>query len=258
MAKVISTHSYRGGTGKSNMSANLAVMVAKAGYRVALVDTDIQSPGVHVLFRLDDDLIKYRLNNFLWGECRVEEAAYDVTDLVVGNVEPNSDRPRLYLVPSSIDSNAIGRILREGYDVGMLNDGFQQLIDRLRLDFLFVDTHPGVNEETLLSIAVSDLLLLVMRPDNQDFQGTAVTAELARRLDVRQMLMVVNKVPASMDREALKAKVEKLYDAEVAGILPLNEEIVNTASGAIFTNYFPNHAFTRSLAAVAQRIIDDK
>ncbi len=45
------------------------------------------------------------------------------------------------------------------------------------------------------------------------------------------MLMVVNKVPATMDREALRAKVEKLYDAEVAGILPLNEEIVNTASG---------------------------
>ncbi len=62
------------------MSANLAVMVARRGYRVALVDTDIQSPGVHVLFRLDDSLIKHRLNNFLWGECRVEEAAYDVTD----------------------------------------------------------------------------------------------------------------------------------------------------------------------------------
>ena len=68
-----------------------------------------------------------------------------------------------------------------------------------------IDTHPGVNEETLLSIAISDLLLLVMRPDNQDFQGTAVTAELARRLEVKQMLLLVNKVPPSMDRDGRSA-----------------------------------------------------
>jgi MinD-like ATPase involved in chromosome partitioning or flagellar assembly len=257
LVKIISTHSYRGGTGKSNMSANLAVMVAKAGKRVALIDTDIQSPGVHVLFKLDDELVTHRLNDFLWGKCRIEEAAYDVTESVVGHVEPDTERPRLFLVPAAVDSNAIGKILRDGYDVGLLNDGFQQLGDRLKLDYLFVDTHPGVNEETLLSIAVSDLLLLVMRPDNQDFQGTAVTAELARRLDVRKMLMVVNKVPTSMDREALAAKVKDLYQADVAGVLPLNEEIVNMASGAIFTNYYPNHAFTRNLAQVAKRVLEE-
>lgn len=47
MPKVISIHSYRGGTGKSNFSANLATSVALKGYRVAVVDTDIQSPGIH-------------------------------------------------------------------------------------------------------------------------------------------------------------------------------------------------------------------
>jgi MinD-like ATPase involved in chromosome partitioning or flagellar assembly len=239
------------------MSANLAVMVAKAGHRVALIDTDIQSPGVHVLFKLDDSRTKHKLNDFLWGKCRIEEAAYDVTDSVAGETTPDGERPRLFLIPASVDSNAIGKILREGYDVGLLNDGFQQLGERLKLDYLFIDTHPGVNEETLLSIAVSDLLLLVMRPDNQDFQGTAVTAELARRLDVRKMLMIVNKVPPSMDREALAARVKDLYQADVAGVLPLNEEIVNVASGAIFTNYFPNHAFTRNLALVAKRVIDE-
>ena len=47
MAKIISTHSFRGGTGKSNTTANLAVLVARAGWRVGIIDTDIQSPGVH-------------------------------------------------------------------------------------------------------------------------------------------------------------------------------------------------------------------
>lgn len=256
MAKIISIHSFRGGTGKSNSTANLAVMVTKAGKRVALIDTDIQSPGVHILFRLEQASLKYTLNDYLWGKCRIEQAAYDVTESVVGNIEPDSDRPRLFLIPSSIDTGAIAKILREGYDVGLLNDGLHDLIDRLKLDYLFIDTHPGVNEETLLSIAISDMLLLVMRPDNQDFQGTAVTAELARRLEVKRMLLMVNKVPPSMDRDALRQKVEELYKLEVGAVLPLNEEIVNVASGAIFANRFPNHPFTRGLRQVADKILE--
>lgn len=255
MAKIISIHSFRGGTGKSNTTANLAVMVTKAGYRVALIDTDIQSPGVHVLFRMDQSTIKHTLNDYLWGKCRIEQAAYDVTESVVGNITEDSERPRLFLIPSSIDTGAIAKILRDGYDVGLLNDGLQELIKKLKLDFLFIDTHPGVNEETLLSIAISDLLLLVMRPDNQDFQGTAVTAELARRLEVKQLLMIINKVPPLMDRDALRQKVEDLYKAEVGAVLPLNEEIVNVASGAIFANRYPNHPFTRGLRQVVDKIL---
>ena len=47
MPAIVSIHSYRGGTGKSNVTANLAVSVAMSGKRVGIVDTDIQSPGVH-------------------------------------------------------------------------------------------------------------------------------------------------------------------------------------------------------------------
>ena len=50
---IVSIHSYRGGTGKSNLTANLAYQLARAGKRVAVVVTDIQSPGIHIIFNLD-------------------------------------------------------------------------------------------------------------------------------------------------------------------------------------------------------------
>lgn len=53
MATTISIHSFRGGTGKSNTTANLSTVLAKRGYRVGVIDTDIQSPGIHVLFGID-------------------------------------------------------------------------------------------------------------------------------------------------------------------------------------------------------------
>ena len=255
MSKIVSTHSFRGGTGKSNTTANLAVLVAKAGNRVGVIDTDIQSPGIHVLFGLSEARIQRTLNDYLWGKCPIQQCGYDVTEATIGNCSSDGERPRLFLIPSSISAGEISRVLREGYDVAKLNDGFQALVRELKLDYLFIDTHPGVNEETLLSIAISDLLLLVMRPDSQDFQGTAVTAELARRLEIPEMLMVVNKVPPGMDPAQLRARVEQLYKAEVAALLPLNFEIVRVASGGIFANRFPEHPMTLALKQVAERIM---
>jgi MinD-like ATPase involved in chromosome partitioning or flagellar assembly len=109
-----------------------------------------------------------------------------------------------------------------------------------------------VNEETLLSIVVSDMLLLVLRPDSQDFQGTSVTLELARRLEVKTPLLIVNKIPPGMDRDMLKQKVESAYDAQVIAMLPLNHEIVRLASNGIFVNRYPEHPFTRALQSVAK------
>ena len=62
---------------------------------------------------------------------------------------------------------------------------------------MVIDTHPGLNEKTLLSIAISEALAIVMRPDSQANRGTAVTVEVARKLDVPHMLLIVNKTPTS-------------------------------------------------------------
>ncbi len=255
MAKIISTHSFRGGTGKSNTTANLAVLVARAGHRVGVIDTDIQSPGIHVIFQLAESRVEHALNDYLWGRCSIDRAAYDVTAAAIGSVGDDDERPRIFLIPSSINVGEIGRILKEGYDVRKLNDGFQRLVSDLRLDYLFIDTHPGVNEETLLSIAISDKLLLVMRPDSQDFQGTAVTTELARRLEIPEILMVVNKVPPGLDTVQLRERVEKTFQAEVAALLPMNYEIVRLASSGLFVNRFPDHPMAIGLKQVAERVM---
>jgi MinD-like ATPase involved in chromosome partitioning or flagellar assembly len=249
MSAIVSIHSFRGGTGKSNLTANLASQVALTGKRVAVVDTDIQSPGIHMPFNLAEDRIEFALNHFIWDECSIEKAAYDVSAALNGPGGP------IYLVPSSMKMSDIGRILKEGYDVRVLNDGFQALIEKLQLDYLFIDTHPGVNEETLLSIAISDTLVLILRPDQQDFQGTAVTVELAKKLDVPNMMLVINKALPSMNFAELRAKVEKIYDVPVAAVLPLTTELVQLASSGLISLAHPDLEVSREMKKVAARIL---
>jgi len=250
MAKIISIHSFRGGTGKSNTVANTATLLAAEGLRVGVIDTDILSPGIHVLFGLDDERMRYSLNDYLWGKCDITQAAYDVTPGQEGELPG-----RVYLIPSSIKPGEIARILREGYDVGLLNDGFRNLVEDLELDMLIIDTHPGLNEETLLSIAISDELVILLRPDSQDYQGTSVTVEVARKLDVPRMTLIVNKTPDAFDAAEVKARVEQAYGCEVAAVLPHSDEMMVLASSGIFVLRFPDHPVTVNLKKVAARLM---
>ena len=249
MAKIVSVHSYRGGTGKSNLTANLAASLAAAGKRVAVVDTDIQSPGIHMLFGLEDTSGLRTLNDYLWERCRVEEAVVDVTPGVIAESDG-----RIWLVPSSLHAGEIAKVLREGYDVGLMNEGLQDLIEHLALDYLLIDTHPGLNEETLLSIAISDVLVVLLRPDRQDFQGTAVTVEVARKLEVRRLVMVLNKVLPSVAARGFVEEVRRAYGAPIVGVLPEAPEMLELGSSGLFTLQFPNHPLSEEIRQVATRL----
>lgn len=250
MSRIISIHSYRGGTGKSNTTANLATLVAAEGRRVGVIDTDIQSPGIHILFGLDEAEMRHSLNDYLWGNCAIKETAHDVTPKLGGNIAG-----RMFLIPSSMKAGDIARVLREGYDVGVLRDGFYELIDALKLDVLMIDTHPGLNEETLLSLALSDALAIILRPDQQDYQGTSVTVEVARKLDVPRMVLIVNKVPAVFDAAQVKAKVEQTYQCDVAAVLPHSDEMMALASTGIFVLRYPDHSITTALKEAAAMLV---
>jgi MinD-like ATPase involved in chromosome partitioning or flagellar assembly len=251
MPKVVSVHSYRGGTGKSNFTANLATTVAALGNRVGVVDTDVPSPGIHNLFCLESEQISKTLNSYLWGESPIEDAAYDVS----ANVGVDG-AGKLFLVPSSVKADDIAKILKDGYDVKLMNDGFRNLVKALQLDYLFIDTHPGLSKETFLSIAISHVLIVILRPDKQDYQGTAVTMDVARQLKVRKMLLAINKAHSKLNLEALKQKVEETYSETVAGIFPLSEDVVQLASEGVFCVKYPEHPVSQEFRRVAQQIIE--
>ena len=111
-----------------------------------------------------------------------------------------------------------------------------------------------MNEETLLSITISDVLLLILRPDRQDFQGTAVTVDVARKLQVPNLFLVVNKVPSNIDTADLREQMKTAYAADVAAILPLSEEVVQNASGGLFSLTSPDHDWSAQIREIATAV----
>ena len=241
--RVVSVHSFRGGTGKSNLSANVAAQLAVQGMRVGVIDADVQSPGIHVLFGLAGDQITASLNDFLFDGVPIEDVAVNVT--------PPGLPGRVHLIPSSIQPGEITRVLRNGYDSQQLVQGLREFVDALELDALLVDTHPGLQEETLLSLVVADTLLVVLRPDQQDYEGTGVTVHVAKELEVPRIALVVNKTPATFDAAVVRERVEQAYDCPVVAVLPHSDAMMALGSAGLFSLQHPEEELSAELVRVA-------
>jgi len=250
MVKKITIHSFRGGTGKTNTSANVGTLLARAGMRVGVLDSDIRSPGLHVLFGLDRDDMK-TLNDYIRRRCEIEEAAQDVTHTLGGNTSG-----RLYVVPCSINTREVARIFRDdSYDVSRISEGAGELVEALQLDVLIVDTHPGLNDETLLMLAISDTVGLLLRPDCQDYQGTSVSLEIAERLDVPRTLLIVNKSPELFSPQIVERKIGDAFGKQVAAVLPYSERMMALSSQSVFVLEYPQDPLTALFEQVAVQLM---
>ncbi len=248
MGKIISIHSFRGGTGKSNITGNLSYSLAKKGKKVCVIDTDIQSPGIHVPLKLSHHK-GYNLNDFIFNNVDISEIVVDISSKF------GLPKQTFYFIPSSLNTQDIAKILKEGYDVAALAEAFNKIQKHLNLDYLVIDTHPGINEETLLSIAMSDTLLIVMRPDEQDFQGTSVTIDIARKLNVKNIRIIVNMVAPSYSKSQVKNAVIKAFDCTVAEVMPHTYKLTELASNGLLCKLFPNEEWSNKINNIANSLI---
>ena len=124
---IIAVSSGKGGVGKSTVSANLAIALARLGYKVGLLDTDIFGPSIPKMFNVEDEK-PYAVNKD--GRdliCPIEK--YGVKLLSIG----------FFVSPTTAT-------LWRG---GMATSALKQLIadaDWGELDYLILDTPPGTSD----------------------------------------------------------------------------------------------------------------
>ncbi len=250
MARIITIHSFHGGTGKSSIIANVAAQLALRGRRVALVDVDLQTPGLHIQLRPAAGEAR-TIHDYLLGECAIEEAVEDMGERL-GRPLPAGGA--LYLVPGGAHTQEITRGIRGRYGADRLHEGLQTLIARLRLDYLLIDTHSGMCQETLLALAAGDLLLLVLRPDAQDYLGTAVMLEVAGWVEMPRILLVLNMALPSTDREQACRQLQATYGCPVAALIAFTEELTLPGPGPLISLRAPANTFSRGVAEIVDQI----
>jgi len=228
--RIVAGHSFNRGTGQSTILANLAACLAMNGKKVCLVDACYSSPSSHYFFGLDTDEIEYTLNDYLWGNCDIEAAVVDLTRRLRVGTQVNGE---LTLVSASSEHSEIMRIMRGGFYVDLLGDGLQELGEILDSDIMLIDAASGLDEPTTMTISMADLLFVILRPDQRDFFGTGILLDVAQKLEVPDVELLINQVPSDFEISQVMDEVSRTYKRPVALGLPYSETVAAVASAGL-------------------------
>ncbi|MFX1581122.1 MAG: MinD/ParA family protein [Promethearchaeota archaeon] len=253
--KAITVHSFKGGTGKSNLSANTALTLARRGWNVVLLDFDFRAPSLNTLFQYNG--VEYYINDWLAQRCELPEVLIDLTDqfhskgrFQVGFTNPSGQAIN-EMTMHSLDEEWQARVLQ------LVLDGKDLLFERFGINFQIFDTSPGFALSSINAILAADELILVIKMDQLDIVGTQhlIKGVYNQTLGKRPEL-IINKVPCSMlqsseDYSRLKDSLGRKLGIEVVSIIPCFCEVMENMSQSLFVTKDPNHQFSQSIMQLA-------
>ena len=249
MANTVLIHSFRPGVGRSNIAANVAYLAALEGYRIGILDGAVDSalPG---LFGLGNQKTAFSFADLLAGKCISEQVVLRLSD----QMDTNFKGDVFFVSGNFYDSTGTPQ-LTTPKDSELLNAGCQKLIESLNLDVLIIDTQPGLKNESLVPLTISDILLIVLRHDGRDYQGTSVTLDIVRQLNISRMMLVVNETPGSFNPIQVTEEVEKNLNCKVAAVIPHIEELMVLGNQEIFARNYPNHPAINLFRQIVQKLV---
>jgi len=255
MGKIIAFHSYKGGTGKTLLSINLAATYAKRGKSVCLFDLDFRAPSLHAAFATDG--VGCWLNEYLNGTCDIKKVLIDLSGqhgnggkFYTGLANPTTEAIRdMSAKDRKWEMRALGRLL--SLKNSLLND--------MHLDYLIFDTSPGLQYSSINAIVSADVVLVVTSLDTSDIKGTQRMTQELYDLFEKKTGILLNKVPAEMltsesQKKNLYKKLNNIHTLPILEIIPCFCDILRAGGTQIFAEEQPDHPFTKTLEKIATKI----
>lgn len=254
LGNIIAVHSYKGGTGKTLVSVNLAATLVKRGKKVCLMDLDFRAPSLSTFFSLEK--LECWLNDYLNGTCKIDKVLMDISrringegKLFVGLANPSTEAIReMSAKDRKWEMRALGRLL--ALRNSLLNDkGF---------DYLFFDTSPGLQYSSINAIVSADLVIVASTFDRSDVEGTKRMLHELYDLFEKKTEVVVNRVlydvSSKSGESSLEKKIKDMYHTPVLGIIPCFCDVAKAEGAFIFVQEKPEHLFSKIVDEMANRI----
>ncbi len=252
--KAFAFHSYKGGTGKTFISMNLAVLYAKRGDTTCLFDFDFRAPSVNAFF--DFDRANFTLNDVLDGRCEIGAALSDVTDdfslpgrLYVGFADPSTE---------AISEIASKERKWQMKALRLINTAKRILSEKFEVDRLVFDTSPGFQYSSVNALLSSDVDVIVTTPDKSDITGTAELIEGVYEPLEQRTGIIVNKVPTGFPPKDVDPQTAErlgaVYKFPIIETLPCNCDVITLSGESIFVTKNPKHTLTKKLTSIAEKL----
>lgn len=178
--RVISITGGKGGIGKTTVTVNLAIALAKENYRVGIFDADLGLANVNVLLGLS---INKNISHVLQGECSIKDICVE-GPCGITVIPAASGIKQL----AEVDSGNAMRII----------SAFSELVNDF--DILLIDTAAGISNQVVSFNAASDEVIVVICDEPGSIgDAYALIKLLSQHYGVKRFKVLSNMVRATDD-----------------------------------------------------------
>lgn len=208
MSRVIVITSGKGGVGKTTITANLGISLARIGASVVMLDADIGLNNLDVVMGIENKVV-YDLVDVIQGKCRVGQAL--VQNPVIEN---------LFVLPSS-------RYIEKSQ---ITQEQMKKVVEKLKenFDFVLIDCPAGIEYGFSLATSTATEAIVVVTPHISAVRDADKVFSILTEKKLTSVYAVVNRIRGDMvaRREMLSAmEIEKLLGTKLLGVIPESDEI---------------------------------
>ena len=209
MTRIIVTTSGKGGVGKTTVTANLGMALARLGRSVALVDADFGLRNLDLLLGLENRVV-YTAVEVANGECRLEQA-----------LVKDKREPKLVLLPAAQNRNK----------EAMSPEQMKQLVEELTktYEYIIIDSPAGIEMGFKNAIAPAKEALIVTTPEIAAVRDADRVVGLLEAQGVKQIQLIVNRLrPVMVQANDMMSveDVQELLAIGLIGVVPEDERVI--------------------------------
>ncbi len=241
--QVIAVASGKGGVGKTNVVANLAVSLSKAGKRVLLLDADLGLGNLDVLLGL---VPRHTIEDVLVGTHTLAEIMLKGPAGI--NVLPaSSGVPRL---TSLTESQQL-----------MIQEQLADLA--AEMDVLLIDTGAGISPNVTFFASSADETMVIISPEPTSLTDAyALIKVLARQYRERRFKVLVNQAKSPREAAEVFGKLDVAVDrflhvsVELVGAIPYDDYIhMAVMQQKAVSDMFPEAPAAQAFKRLAQQVV---
>jgi septum site-determining protein MinD len=212
MSRTIVITSGKGGVGKTTVTANLGMTLAKMGYRVALVDGDFGLRNLDLLLGLENRVV-YTAVEVLAGECRLDQA-----------LVRDKRQPGLVLLPAT--QNRKAEMITPNHMKWMIGELAHQF------DFVLIDSPAGIEMGFKNAIAAAKEALVVTTPEISAVRDADRVVGLLEASGIPAQLIVNRLRPGMVEASEMMSveDVSEILSLPLIGVVPEDERVITSSN----------------------------
>jgi len=243
MTEVIVVTSGKGGVGKTTLTANLGVALARLGKKVLLIDADIGLRNLDMILGLENRIV------------------YDILDVLEDRVPAEKAFVKdkrglnLFLLPANQTKN------KDAVNTDKWLELVESIKSKGEFDYIIIDSPAGIEQGFKIAVSPSDRAYIVVNPEVSSVRDADRVIGLLESMNKENYWVIVNRIRWKMVKRGEMLSVEDIVDilkAPLIGVIPEEEKLVDFTNRGEPIVLHPKYNAAKAIMDVAKRTLGEE